>query len=553
MYAGYFGLQQDPFSIAPDPRYLFLSAHHREALAHLLYGVQGSGGIVLLTGDIGTGKTTVFRCFVEQVPPGVQVAYIFNPKLSAIELLRTICDEFGVHVRADGSGPASVKAHIDPLNTFLLDLHAQGKRAVLVIDEAQNLSADVLEQLRLLTNLETAECKLLQIVLIGQPELRRLLAQPELEQLSQRVVARYHLRALIPEETRQYIRHRLDVAGWQGPLPMTDRAVRMVHRITGGVPRRINLLCDRTLLGAYANQQTRVTAAMVRQAAGEVFDASASPKGQPGLPGLLLAALGVLIIAASAWWLGARQASVNAAAPQTQVESVAVVNSSPPSLATDTVAVTQPVATAPERQLGGMDSLRKADLWSDENPAWEALMPLWGQPAKRGTDPCRHAQENGLQCFRTWRMTLDGMRHLNRPAILTIETEVGKSQRLLLLGEDSEGALLLGKDDDRWRLTPEQLAGIWKGAYATLWRTPPGTRERIVDARQPEQRRWITERLLALKDKGLIEPESDSYEALLGAFQARSGVEQHRLASPMTLMQLNQASGVDEPRLRDAP
>jgi len=268
MYAAHFGLAQDPFSIAPDPRYLFMSERHREALAHLLYGVNGGGGFVLLSGEIGTGKTTVCRCFLEQIPPQCNVAYIFNPKLTVLELLRTVCDEFHVAVP---EAAATAKDFIDPLNAFLLRTHAAGQNNVLIIDEAQNLSADVLEQLRLLTNLETNERKLLQIVLIGQPELRTLLAQPELEQLAQRVIARFHLEALSRDETAQYIAHRMAVAGHTGALPFDARALARIHQLARGVPRRINLLCGRALLGAYAHGLGTVTRAVVDKAATEVF------------------------------------------------------------------------------------------------------------------------------------------------------------------------------------------------------------------------------------------------------------------------------------------
>lgn len=229
MYASFFGLRHEPFSIAPDPRYLFMSERHREALAHLLYGLGGGGGFVLLTGEVGTGKTTVCRCFLEQMPADCNVAYIFNPKLTVAELLRSICDEFGVAHAPAVPGAETVKDCLDPLNAFLLQAHAAGRNNVLIIDEAQNLSADVLEQLRLLTNLETNERKLLQIVLIGQPELRTLLAQPALEQLAQRVIARFHLDALSQAETQHYIAHRLAVAGLAGPPPFDRRALRRIH------------------------------------------------------------------------------------------------------------------------------------------------------------------------------------------------------------------------------------------------------------------------------------------------------------------------------------
>jgi general secretion pathway protein A len=272
MYAEHFGLKREPFSIAPDPRYLFMSDHHREALAHLLYGVRGGGGFVLLTGEIGAGKTTVCRCFLEQVPKRCNVAYIFNPKLTAIELLKSVCEEFHIPVDRARTIGATVKDFLDPLNEFLLRTHAAGQNNVLIIDEAQNLSADVLEQLRLLTNLETNERKLLQIILIGQPELRDMLARPELEQLAQRVTARFHLEPLNENETAHYIKHRLSVAGMSGLIPFDRDARKRIYDLSRGIPRRINLLCDRALLGAYATGRDRVDKAIVDKAAREVFD-----------------------------------------------------------------------------------------------------------------------------------------------------------------------------------------------------------------------------------------------------------------------------------------
>jgi general secretion pathway protein A len=293
LYGAWFGLQREPFSIAPDPRTLFMSERHREALAHLLYGVQGGGGFVLLTGEIGAGKTTVSRCFLEQVPEGCRVAYVFNPKQTVDELLWTIAQEFGVQVPgqafAAGAGDrieGGSKALVDALNRFLLQVHAQGGQAVLVIDEAQALSAEVLEQLRLLTNLETSERKLLQIVLIGQPELRAMVASPGLEQLAQRVIARYHLGPLSAPDTARYVHHRLAVAGLSGPLPFDAAALKRVHERSRGVPRRINLLCDRALLGAYATGRRSVDAGIVERAAAEVagepLPAEAAWWGAPG-------------------------------------------------------------------------------------------------------------------------------------------------------------------------------------------------------------------------------------------------------------------------------
>ena len=278
MYMRFFGLKQEPFSLAPDPRYLYMSKRHREALAHLLYGVGGGGGFVLLSGEIGAGKTTVCRCFLEQIPKKCNVAYIFNPKLTVLELVKSVCDEFRIPVAARRGQAPTVKTYVDALNEFLLKTHAVGQNNVLIIDEAQMLSVDVLEQLRLLTNLETNERKLLQIVLIGQPELRTMLERPELEQLAQRVIARFHLKALSSKETEHYIRHRLSVAGMTRAIPFDRKALQRIHDIARGVPRRINLLCDRAMLGAYAHGKTGIDTEIVEKAAREVFGKS-EPNG----------------------------------------------------------------------------------------------------------------------------------------------------------------------------------------------------------------------------------------------------------------------------------
>jgi general secretion pathway protein A len=318
MYAQFFGLNREPFSIAPDPRYLYMSERHREALAHLLFGLKGGGGFVLLTGEIGAGKTTVCRCFLEQIPKHCNVAYIFNPKQTVEELLQSICEDFHVPLPAQDHS-RTAKDLTDALNDYLLETHAQGQNNVLIIDEAQNLSVDVLEQLRLLTNLETNERKLLQIVLIGQPELRDMLERPELEQLAQRVVARYHLRALAADETARYVRHRLEVAGLATAVPFTDEALVKIHEYSRGVPRRINLIADRALLGAYARSKTAADAQMVDKAAREVFGSSSRAarrrraKRQQRLRMLTVLGLGLLVGAALvvgyAWFESSRSAA----------------------------------------------------------------------------------------------------------------------------------------------------------------------------------------------------------------------------------------------------
>src|SRR5262245_57432679 len=245
MYLAHFRLREAPFSITPDPRFLYMSARHREALAHLVYGVGEHGGFVQLTGEVGTGKTSVCRCLLEQLPDRVDVALVLNPRVSPVELLALVCDELRVPYPA---GTKSQKELVDRLHHHLLEAHARGRRTVLIIDEAQTLSPDVLEEVRLLTNLETTTEKLLQVILIGQPELAALLEQPKLRPLAQRVTARYHLEPLSRPETNAYVRHRLSVAGRSTPV-FTPWGLRRLHRETYGIPRLINAIADRALLG----------------------------------------------------------------------------------------------------------------------------------------------------------------------------------------------------------------------------------------------------------------------------------------------------------------
>jgi general secretion pathway protein A len=268
MYLAHFALSEPPFSITPDPRFLYMSARHREALAHLIYGVGERGGFVQLTGEVGTGKTSVCRCLLEQLPPRVDVALVLNPRLNPVELLAALCDELRIPYPA---GTTSSKELVDRLHRHLLEAHGRGQRTVLIIDEAQNLTPEVLEEVRLLTNLETTTEKLLQIILIGQPELASLLEQPKLRQLAQRVTARYHLEPLSRTDTLAYVHHRLAVAGRRGQTLFTDAALRTLHRESYGIPRMINAMADRALLGAYARDRSRVDAATVRRAADEVL------------------------------------------------------------------------------------------------------------------------------------------------------------------------------------------------------------------------------------------------------------------------------------------
>ena len=532
MYASYFGLKQEPFSIAPDPRLLFMSERHREALAHLLYGIGGGGGFVLLTGEIGTGKTTVCQLFLEQVPAHCNVAYIFNPKLTVTELLQSVCEEFHIGLAPQQRTP-TVKDFLDPLNAFLLREHAAGRNSVLIIDEAQNLSADVLEQLRLLTNLETRERKLLQIVLIGQPELRAMLARPDLEQLAQRVIARYHLQALTEAETAQYVQHRLEAAGLTQPLPFDRRALRRIHQATRGVPRRINLLCDRALLGAFAGGQPRVGRAIVDKAASEVFDQASKPPVRRWQGAA--AALGLGLAAGAGWWAVAS----NRPAPLPPPVAAAVVPVPPP-LAPASQAVAPARAAAPA-------------LLSDEDQAWRELARAWKLASVQG-DPCRALQREQVQCF-TRPMTLALIRQLGRPGFVTLDADSGKPSYALLTALTADSATLRAGDGEQ-TVTLPALAARWRGEFSTLWRAPPRYGGRIGDRESGAAVDWLASTLAAVDGKPVAGGRQSLDAALKSrvlAFQLAQGLPADGRPGPMTFMQLNRAAGVDEPKLQTAP
>ena len=564
MYSHHFGLTQDPFSIAPDPRFLFMSERHREALAHLLYGVAGQdgsgsgtgGGFVLLTGDIGTGKTTICRCFLEQIPSGCHVAYIFNPKLTAIELLQSICDEFHIAVAQASAQTPTAKGYIDALNTFLLQSHAAGQSCVLIIDEAQNLAPEVLEQLRLLTNLETNARKLLQIVLIGQPELRTMLAAPELEQLAQRVIARFHLDALNAPETAQYIEHRLAVAGHSGALPFDARALARIHRLAHGVPRRINLLCGRSMLGAWANGQQRVDQRVVNKAAEEVFGTAGEHQGFWSATRRAAALGGLAVLAGSAvvgyllWPDAAKPQQWVKVAPQAVP---AVSATSQPTVAAS--APTPPLLPT----LPALEDL--ATLWpamaSDLPTAWRGLASVWKLPAVAG-EPCQDAALVPMQCHQASKLTLPQLRQLDRPGLLTLRSGSSAPVYAVLVGLSAQTATLATATGVH-RVKLAALAALWQGDCATYWQPPPAYTPALSDGNAGPATAVLMQHLAQLD--GLPLPGAGSAPAVLNAdlrarvraFQRTQGLEPDGQPGPLTFMQLERTIGSTAPRLQTEP
>jgi general secretion pathway protein A len=485
MYLTFFGLTEKPFAITPDPRYLYLSARHADALAHLVYGINEAGGFIQLTGEVGTGKTTTIRSLLARAPKNAEIALILNPRLSATEFLRSLCEELGLGVTDNAEN--NTKELVDLLNRHLLRTHAQGRRAVLIVDEAQNLAPQVLEQIRLLTNLETETQKLLQIILIGQPELRTLLGRDDLRQLAQRITGRYHLDPLSREETAAYVRHRLRVAGATAEI-FTRAALREIYRVSGGVPRVINIVCDRALLGAYTLDVHQVPANLVRRAGGEVFGHELTPAWMP----LLLGAVAIVLLAGSAlavrryapqiWPVRASAAVRTAAAPSgVAARIVADTSAKPASLPapapTQTSAPTDPptpslARAAPDAPMPLAALLTSQRAGTSTDGAFTALLKLWNAGYTPGkSDGCSQAVEQGLQCLMQ-RGSLAQLRLLNRPAILMLSDADGTAYQVVLrgIGEDS---VKLQIGDRIATIGLGDLSRYWFGDFLLLWH-PPG-------------------------------------------------------------------------------
>src|SRR6516225_1680666 len=516
MYLSFFGLNEKPFAITPDPRYLYLSERHAEALAHLLYGINEAGGFVQLTGEVGTGKTTIVRSLLAQTPKNAEIALILNPKMTAPEFLLTVCEELGIGVPDAATG--SLKDLVDILSEYLLRAHAAGHRVVLVVDEAQNLSPDVLEQVRLLTNLETNTQKLLQIILIGQPELRELLARTELRQLAQRITGRYHLNPLSHDETCAYVRHRLRVAGATTDI-FAPQALNAVFRLSQGVPRVINVICDRALLGAYSLDRHRVTASLVRTAAAEVFGQRFTPDW---LPWAVTAAIALVLSGVTfAIWKAQTfhtrpppaPATVAAAAPRADGAAAVPVALGRPS---------QPPAAAQLAQL-----LTQHAGETDTDGAFGKLFGLWGakyQPS--GTDPCTQAGSLGLACIAE-RGSFGQLRLYNHPAILLLHDGGGATHQVVLTALDDEQAHLdLGGGQV---VSLGELSRYWLGDFVMLWRPASSPVKALSSGMRGPQVRWLRQSLQRVRGVHSDAPVSDVFDAELTG-QVREFQRLHQLA-----------------------
>ena len=490
MYTSFFGLHEKPFAITPDPRYLYLSERHAEALAHLLYGINEAGGFIQLTGEVGTGKTTVIRSLLEQLPGHAEVALILNPRVTPAEFLLTICEE--LHLQVPEPGRGSTKTLMDLLGHYLLEAHARGRRVVLIVDEAQNLGAETLEQVRLLTNLETSTTKLLQIILIGQEELRAMLEQPGLRQLAQRITGRYHLSPLSRDETAGYVKHRMRVAGATAEA-FTPGALKEVHRLSGGIPRVINVVCDRALLGAFTREEHRVGSAFVRQAAGEVYG---RPVPAPWLHWATVGAVaGALLLAAiGGWsWFASRGREVTVATTPVVTQA----REAPAAAVAAGTAGTIPAAPPPAPPPPALDELlvRHANDTTTE-AALGKLFARWNlaYAPERGRG-CDQASAQGLECLfqkGSWAQ----LRTLNRPAILTLTDDIGGTHQVVLVGLTDEAATIELGDATR-SLPIASVSRYWFGDFLLLWRPPLAVAKSLGPGMRGAEVKWLRDNLRA--------------------------------------------------------
>jgi general secretion pathway protein A len=530
MYTRYFGLHENPFALPPDPRYLYLSLRYQEALAHLTYGITQGGGFVQLTGEVGTGKTMMIRALLDRLPADVNVALVLYPLLSVEEFVLAIGDDLGVPRPAN---TASLKSIIDTLNRYLLENHAKGRRTVLVIDEAHKLSHDVLEQVRLLTNLETTKEKLLQILLVGQPELTSLLAQPDLRQLAQRITARYNLTPLRPRETAEYVVQRLRVAGAQNPI-FTRGALSAVNRLSRGTPRLINTICDRALLGAYAHGKNRVTASMVRRAAAEV--GYVPPRRRYSYSQRAAIAAGVAALAAIGVW----QLS-NYRAPSSAVSSdVAVASPVPATVPTETTVV--PVAGEPTPPaLAAL--LDDSTTGLDTDSAFAALFAQWRKDYHElaGATGCARAEKAGLRCIYasgTW----NNLRQLNRPAVIELLAPNGRRHQVLVKAlKDEKITLEIGGHTREFPRT--DVERYWYGKFLTLWRPPVTGEAPLRVGVQGPAVVWLRGALARANGQAVPSEDKPAFDAELAeqvkAFQRRQHLEPDGVAGRNTLMHLD--------------
>jgi general secretion pathway protein A len=540
MYTSFFGLNEEPFSITPNPRYLYMSERHTEALAHLIYGIKDSGGFVQLTGEVGTGKTTLLRSLLLRLPENADVALILNPQLSATEFLAAILTELGI---PQPDNPNSLKALTDALNRFLLENHSNGRRTVLIVDEAQNFAVDVLEQIRLLTNLETARQKLLQITLIGQPELRAMLARTDLRQLAQRITGRYHLEPLSQADTEEYVRHRLRVAGTTNAI-FPVNSCRELYRLSGGVPRIINVIADRAMLGAYTQDEHEIDTGLIRRAAGEVYGENPDLRRnkRAWLYVASFAALAVLLIGTASF---------------TAMRFISS-NSNEPAVATNTPADEVPLSSVissgeASGELTNLEELIQANSTAtDTRHAFASLFELWGVSFDmESSRACEQAQQHELFCL-FQRGSLAQIQQMNRPVILTLQDNAGATHEIVLatLNDSSAGIRL---DGATYEVPLSDINALWYGEYLLLWKPQIGAIKSFLPGMRDPDVIWLRESLAKIQGETIAPMDSELFDENLEVhvrdYQVTRRLNVDGLVGQQTQIVINSDLGVSAPRL----
>ncbi|MGB1289903.1 MAG: AAA family ATPase [Porticoccaceae bacterium] len=559
IYQQYFALSCEPFSIVPDPGFLYPSSQHRQAVAHLKYGLDREGGFVLLTGEVGTGKTTLTRTLIKRLPAHVRVAYVLNSTLDSADVLASICQELGIKL-PKSSKTSLTKNCIDALNTDLIESHAEGKKTLVVIEEAQNLSPEVLEILRLLSNLETATHKLLHILLVGQPELLETLAQKNQRQLNQRVVARFHLLPLAKTDVANYVNHRLHHAGANRAI-FESSAMTALFKLTQGVPRLINLICHHSLLAAYSTGAKTVSAKLVKAAAVEIFDIEKPKQKSSGKVGWSLVFCSVIALLAGVTFYGDQLTSktlvdaklVNAPAKvESEFESVVV---SQPLIEE---IEPQPLIVAIESEEKGLEPeplvIESKNPTTFNNP-FAALFALWSvqiEPLFSEEEVYSVAAENELGAEKLINLPLSELIELDRVGIVWVQDENNRLKSYLLTAIDSGFVNLQGIKGERQE-SLEWLAENWNGAFLYLWHRPIDILSMRLGDKNLVALDWLQSRLLQIDDAyqpiitGGYFNEAVRLQVL--NFQQQQGIQADGVVGQQTIMKINELTMSSLPRL----
>lgn len=551
MYQDFFSLKELPFSISPDPEFLFLSDRHKEAIAHLQYGVQGNGGFVLLTGEVGTGKTTVCRRLLQNLPTDTDIAFILNPALTEIELLATICDEFKIEYDKD---KLSLKLLFDSLTAWMMNNHQQGRNAIVLIDEAQHLSFSVLEQLRLLTNIESNNKKPLQVILIGQTELQQKLKQNELRQLAQRITARYHLLPLTEQECEYYVRHRLHVAGTSHPI-FDRKALQQLFKLSQGIPRLINLLCDRSLLCAYTEETLNVNAAMLKKAALEIdlsdnnSAAKLSFKSSWRFAVLLiltvLTAVQLPEIIARIELLEPVEISLISANPV--VKPVQVIASTP---IQENIIQEKSKTPIVDEPLDWFDAYHDLDISNASYVnALVNLYAVWGYQTETESVNCEQGKSVLLSCYST-NSSLNRLKKLNYPSIVKLEKQRGQSIYVVIYKITDNYQLLI--DGQLIEVSETWFNKYWSGELTLLWQAPFALQNSLKFGQQNEKIAWLVSQLNRVQGKPAEQKNRFDLSLLqqVSAFQRAQGIKDDGIVGTQTLMPLMQIVNPELPRLQ---